>query len=100
MSAKVIPWKVAHLAMFDLVPPFNEVLYNVKDNRTIDCHVHLALHVSPSRMKSYKQAYVVPWHARTFQNGNSFAYIIANLMKVSDARVVVILAWKEGAREI
>jgi hypothetical protein len=42
----------------------------------------------------------VPWHARTLQDGNSFVYIVADLMKVRDARVVVILAWKESAREI
>ena len=39
-------YEIAHLAMFDLVPPFNEVLHDVKNNRAIDGHVHLNLCVS------------------------------------------------------
>lgn len=38
--------KIAHLAMFDLIPPFNEVLHDVKNNWAIDGHVHLNLYVS------------------------------------------------------
>ena len=43
--------EIAHLAMFDLVPPFNEVLHDVKNNRAIDGHVHLNLRVSLRRGK-------------------------------------------------
>lgn len=38
--------EIAHLAMFDLIPPFNEVLHDVKNNGAIDSHVHLNLYVS------------------------------------------------------
>jgi hypothetical protein len=38
--------EIAHLAMFDLIPPFNEVLHDVKNNWAIDGHVHLNLYVS------------------------------------------------------
>ena len=38
--------EIAHLAMLDLIPPFNEVLYDVKNNGAIDSHVHLNLYVS------------------------------------------------------
>ena len=51
VSAKASPWKEAHLAMFDFIPPFDEVLHNVKNNRAIYCHVHLAPHVSLGRTK-------------------------------------------------
>jgi hypothetical protein len=51
-------------------------------------------------MKELKQAYVLPWHARTLQDGNSFVNIVADLVKVRDARIIVILAWKEGTREV
>lgn len=37
---------VSHLATFNLVPPLNEVLDNVKHNGAINCHVHLSLYVS------------------------------------------------------
>jgi hypothetical protein len=45
VSAKITSWRIAHLAMLDLVPPFNEVLDNVKDDGAIDRHVYLVLHV-------------------------------------------------------
>jgi hypothetical protein len=38
--------EIAHLTMFDLVPPFNEVLHDVKNNGAIDGHVDLNLCVS------------------------------------------------------
>jgi hypothetical protein len=50
--------------------------------------------------KGYKPAYVLPWHARRFQHRNSLAHVIAHVLEVRDARIVVILAGKEGAREI
>ena len=42
----ILTYEIAHLAVFDLVPPLNEVLHNVKNNGTIDGHVHLNLCVS------------------------------------------------------
>ena len=30
-----------HLPKFDLIPAFNEVLHNVKNNRPVDSHVRL-----------------------------------------------------------
>jgi hypothetical protein len=38
--------EIVHLAMFDLIPPFNEVLHDVKNNRAINGHVHLNLRLS------------------------------------------------------
>ena len=38
--------EIAHLAMFDLVPPFNKVLHDVENNGAIDGHVYLNLRVS------------------------------------------------------
>lgn len=38
--------EIVHLAMFNLIPPLNEVLHDVEDNGTIDGHVHLNLYVS------------------------------------------------------
>jgi hypothetical protein len=47
LSEKVILRdEIAHLAMFDLIPPFNEVLHDVKNNGAIDGHVHLNLYVN------------------------------------------------------
>jgi hypothetical protein len=43
---------VAHLATFDLVPPFDKVLHYVKDNGAVDCHVHLNMDVS-LRLREY-----------------------------------------------
>ena len=42
----ILRCEIADLAVFDLVPPLNEVLHNVKNNGTIDGHVHLNLCVS------------------------------------------------------
>ena len=46
--------EIAHLAMFDLVPPFNEVLHDVKNNGAIDGHMYLNL-CRPLREKIYQQ---------------------------------------------
>jgi hypothetical protein len=45
VSVKITSCRIAHLAMLDLVPPFNEVLHNVEDDGAIDRHVYLVLHV-------------------------------------------------------
>ncbi len=42
----------------------------------------------------------MPRHAGSFQHGNRFAHVIAHISEVRDARVVVVLAWKEGSREV
>jgi hypothetical protein len=42
----------------------------------------------------------LPWHAGRFQHRNRFTHVTAHVLEVCDARVVVILAGKEGAREI
>ena len=47
--------EIAHLTTFDLVPPFNEVLHDVKNNGAIDGHVHLSLCVSLRREKEYNK---------------------------------------------
>ena len=91
---------VAHLETFDHVPPFNEMLDDVKNNGAVDCHVHLHRMLASAKKKLYKPAYVLPWHAGRFQHRNSLAHVIAHVLEVQDARVVVILAGKEGAREI
>lgn len=47
----ILGYEIAHLAMFDLIPPFNEVLHDVKNNGAIDGHVHLNLRLSLRRGK-------------------------------------------------
>jgi hypothetical protein len=42
----------------------------------------------------------VPRHAGRFQHRNRFTHVTAHILEVCDARVVVILAGKKGAREI
>jgi len=42
----------------------------------------------------------VPRHAWRFQHRNRFTHVTAYVLEVCDARIVVILAGKEGAREI
>ena len=42
----------------------------------------------------------MPWHTRALQHRNSLANVVANLLEVQDARVVIVLARKEGARKI
>lgn len=42
----------------------------------------------------------MPWHTRALQHGNSPAQVVADILEVQDARVVVVLARKEGARKI
>ena len=42
----------------------------------------------------------MPRHAGGFQHGNRFTHEIVHILEVSDARVVVVLAWKKGEREV
>jgi len=42
----------------------------------------------------------MPRHAGRFQHRNRLTHVTAHVLEVCDARVVVILAGKEGAREI
>ena len=42
----------------------------------------------------------MPRHAGRLQHRNRFTHVTAHVLEVCDARVVVILAGKEGAREI
>jgi len=50
--------------------------------------------------KYQQQTYIVPRHAGRFQHRYRFTHVTAHVLEVHDARVVVILAGKEGAREI
>jgi hypothetical protein len=42
---------VAHLETFDHVPPFNEMLDDVKNNGAVDCHVHLHRMLASAKKK-------------------------------------------------
>jgi hypothetical protein len=50
-----------------------------------------------SERKNIKRAYVLPWHARVFQYGNIFVYIVTDVVIIRDALVVEILAWENSA---
>ena len=89
-----------HLPKFDLIPAFNEVLHNVKNNRPVDSHVRLEPRLIRTEKGGDRDTYVMPWHTRAFQHRNSPAHVVANILEVQDARVVVVLTRKEGARKI
>ena len=89
-----------YLLKFDQVPAFSEVLHNVKNNRPIDSHVRLEPWSVRTENGGDRETYVVPWHTRAFQHRNSPAHVVANILEVQDARVVVVLTRKEGARKI
>jgi len=70
------------LSLFNLIPPFYEMLDNVKYTRTRKRHV-----------------YVVPRHPRTFQKRKLVRSIVADVLEIHDPSIVKVLPREESVRE-
>jgi len=88
----------AILAFLNLVPTFDEMLCDIKDDRPFHCHVDL-ISISPALQKG-NDTDVMPRHSSSLQNTQSVASVIRNFLEVQNSGVIVILAWEKGLFEV